>query len=737
MKAKRTLLVLLSFGTLPWAAVAFGAAPIQYQGQPVELTVGVSGSHGVRIALAPLDREGRAIALPASPALVAPNQPEPVMKWTSIAGSAEAKAGDYRVTVRANPLAVRVADSTGHVVQELQFDEQTTGGMTFACGDGPVLGMGEGAQQFDRRGALYPMRNGSGAWELQRLGSCIPVPYLIGTKGWALFVVSPWGRFDLRNERGVFLPQAKSPAGVDVIVLDARRPDELMKEFIGLFGRPAMPPKWALGYMQSHRTLESARQMVEIADTFRRKNLPCDAVIYLGTGFCPAGWNTGHGSFAFNPKVFERDPAEVIKDLHARNLRVVLHVVPQGKKSLHGTIPPPSEEMPDGNHIATHWLEHRKVFAMGVDGWWPDEGDWMDIPSRIARHRMYFEGPVSGRPNERPWSLHRNGFAGIARYGGWVWSGDVESRWSTLAAQVSVGQNFSLSVSPFWGTDTGGFVPTKELTGELYARWFQFSAFCPSFRSHGRTWHLRLPWGWNTGEPGPIEARDSPEASELHNEAVEPICRDYLNLRYRLMPYTYTIAREACDTGLPMMRALWLHYPQDPRAVAEGREYLWGRDILVAPVVEKGAAERTVYLPAGDWYDWWTGEKVKGAREIVRKVDLATMPLYVRAGAILPLDPVRQYVAQTVDEPTTLQVYPGADGQFVLYDDDGATLDYLRDQGTWTQLTWSDRERRLRIAPKPGTTSKPKARRVFKVRLVSEGTFKTVEYGGQPAEIAL
>jgi alpha-glucosidase/alpha-D-xyloside xylohydrolase len=308
------------------------------------------------------------------------------------------------------------------------------------------------------------------------------------------------------------------------------------------------------------------------------------------------------------------------------------------------------------------------------------------------------------------------------------------SRWATLAAHVPVGLNFSLSVSPFWGTDTGGFVATKELTGELYARWFQFSAFNPLFRSHGRTWHLRLPWGWNTGEYGPIETPGRPDESELHNAEIEPICRQYLELRYQLLPYNYTLMREASDNGLPLMRALWLHYPNDPEAVKLGDEYLWGRDILVAPVVEKGAKSRRVYLPAGDWYDWWTHEKLSGHRWIERPVDLRTMPLYVRAGAVIPLDPVRQFTAEKVNQPTTIAVYPGADGTFVLYDDDGSTLDYKRDIATWTGFQWNDRSRTLAIKPDSRTNSKATVARAFDILLVT-GERKSVQYSNRAVEV--
>src|SRR5712691_418890 len=203
----------------------------------------------------------------------------------------------------------------------------------------------------------------------------------------------------------------------------------------------------------------------------------------------------------------------------------------------------------DEQEASCYWNAHRKDFAMGVDGWWPDEGDPLDISSRLVRNRMYWEGPQLDRPNERPFALHRNGYAGMQRYASFLWSGDVYSTWETLKIQVPIGINTSLTGIPYWGTDIGGFVPTKEFTAELYLRWFQFGAFCTLFRSHGRAWKLRLPWGWNTGDPGPVEISnyseaDIPDSSQLHNEQVEPICRKYLDLRYRMLPYLYSAVRE-------------------------------------------------------------------------------------------------------------------------------------------------------------------------------------------------
>jgi alpha-glucosidase/alpha-D-xyloside xylohydrolase len=558
---------------------------------------------------------------------------------------------------------------------------------------------------------------------------------------------------------------------LEIFITSVREPADALAEYIRLTGRPVMPPKWTMGYIQSHRTLLGPDDPLQVARTFREKNLPCDALIYLGTGYCTNGWNVVNGTIDFNTNSFPR-PAEQLKALQAEHFKVILHVN-QAPRNLFGStvglafaegarkvepqgpyltrserealgVPVATGTAADFHsplHIRNYWAWHRPVFALGVDGWWPDDGDELPIEARLARHRCYYEGPLLERPNERPWSLHRNGYAGVSRYGGWIWSGDPQSRWATLAAHVPVGLNYSLSVSPFWGTDIGGFVITSELTGELYARWFQFGAFNPLFRSHGRTWHLRLPWGWNTGEPGPIESRDVTDRAELRNAEVEPICRKYLELRYCLLPYNYTLAREAVDSGLPMMRALWLHYPGDPEAVKLGSEYLWGRDLLVAPVVEKGATSRRVYLPEGAWFDWWTGEKLAGRRWIERPVDLATLPLYARAGAIIPLDPLRHYTSQTVTEATTVRVYPGADGQFVLYDDDGQSLGY-RDgsdaRTVWLQIHWNDKARRLTFEPDKRMKQTSANGRPFRVEVVGSNVPPaTMEYRGRKISLKL
>src|SRR5262249_28942143 len=196
-------------------------------------------------------------------------------------------------------------------------------------------------------------------------------------------------------------------------------PADALAEYVRLTGRPAMPPKWALGYLQSHRTLAGPGEPLQIARAFRERRLPCDGVIYLGTGYCPNGWNTAHGSLAFNPGAFDR-PEENLRALHDLNLKVILHVN-HAPRNLFGTSIEDISDSPD--HIRSYWARHKKTFALGVDGWWPDDGDELPLESRLARHRCYYEGPLKDRPDVRPWSLHRTGYAGSQRYGGWMWSG--------------------------------------------------------------------------------------------------------------------------------------------------------------------------------------------------------------------------------------------------------------------------------------------------------------------------
>ena len=698
-----------------------------------EIQIASISAHTVRITVLPM-RAGQAAAIPFDGSLVRRSWGDPLARLRSHAPPRVVRAGTLSVHVSPDPIILTFTTAKDEFVQRLSVDRDT-GIVSFATGNSPLLGLGEGGPQFDRRGSTDAMVSGQGGYHLETHGGRVPIPWIISTAGWALYFHQPYGAFDFTGPQSKFQPSSAN-APLDIFLVASPGPATIMAEYARITGHAEMPPFWSLGYQQSHRTLASREEVLAEAITFREKKLSCDALIYLGTGFCPSGWNTENGSFSWNSRIFP-DPKKMIEELHRDNFKIVLHDVILTDK-LRGTVHDPCE-LPrfDEEQASCYWSAHRKDFDLGVDGWWPDEGDPLDVASRLVRNRMHWEGPQTDRPNERPYALHRNGYAGMQRYASFLWSGDVYSTWETLKTQVPIAINTSLTGIPYWGTDIGGFVPTREFTAELYLRWFQFGAFCTLFRSHGRTWKLRLPWGWNTGDPGPVEIRNYdgasvPDSSQLHNEKVEQICRKYLELRYRMLPYLYSAVRECATTGMPVMRALWLHYPEDPVAVARQDQYLWGRDILVAPVVEKSATSRVTYLPHGNWYDFWTGERIEGGRQITRQIALETMPLYVRAGTLLPLGPVKQYTGESVEQPLSISIYPGADASFLLYEDDGRSFNYRNGEWMGIHLNWNDSRRVLTLNLAPGSRMLPTLRRNIQVQLLQEE--RHIVFNGNPVE---
>jgi alpha-glucosidase (family GH31 glycosyl hydrolase) len=718
-------------------------------GHDVEIQIAPVSDHTFRLTILPIEN-GEPGAIADDGSLVQKTWGAPVARMRGALRAQTVKAGGATIRITPDPLAFTIQNSAGETIQSIAIDRETAL-VTFQTGAAPILGLGEGGPQFDRRGQTFTNRSGQGGYQLRTFGGRVPIPFIIGSAGWAMFIHQPFGTFDFTGAESKFtplypttaiftppagrgqpaIPPPHAPLPIDLFFTASREPAVIMGEYARLTGHAELPPLWSFGYQQSHRTLAGRDAVLAELKTFREKQLPCDAMIYLGTGFCPSGWNTDNGEFGFNTRVFP-DPEAMFDQMHADHFKVVLHVAyPTGIPRMEGTVADKCDPTRRAEtQPSCYWEMHRPVFALGVDGWWPDEGDALNTPSRLVRNRMYWEAPQLDRPNERPYALHRNAYAGMQRYASFLWSGDVNSQWETLKNHVPNAVNTSLSGVPYWGTDIGGFVPTAEYDGELFTRWFQFAAFNPLFRSHGRIWPLHLPWGWNVGEP-PKETMDEtrsyhPDPSVFHNTAVEPICKKYLELRYRMMPYLYSAVRECTQTGMPIIRALWLHYPDDATAAACGDEYLWGRDILVAPVVEKGATERKLYLPRGVWHDFWTNERHEGGQEVTRKVDLETTPLYVRAGAIIPMDPVRQYTAEKVDGPTDLRVFPGADGAFLLYDDDGSTFDYRK--GAWTviHLTYNDARKTLSLRAAHGA---PK--RKFQVN------GKEIDFQGRPVEVKL
>ncbi len=594
------------------------ASAITIAGQAVEVAVSSLSPTTVRIAVVPIEG-GRPASVPVDGALAQPDAARQVGAARTADTFKPIRAGNLTVRYTAQPPTILVEAPGGVPVQRLTLDAQSAG-MSFLLPKGPLLGMGQGGPQFDRKGSADRMRSGQGGYQLRTHGARAPIQWLVGTDGWGMFVHHPQGSFDLTGSEGKFAPNADG-LPLDVFIVASSDPKVIMEEYARITGHPELPALWTLGYMQSHRTLAGPDEIMSVARTFREKKLPCDALIYLGTEFTPSGWNTRNGEFTWHQGNFP-EPKRMIDDLHAQHFRVVLHIVIEGRR-LSGTVQDPctpenavpsgrttDNRWPDDRNVACYWPYHKTLYDIGIDGWWPDQGDGLDVASRLNRHRMYWEGSQVWRPNERPFALHRNGAAGMQRYAAFLWSGDVQSLWETLKTHVPIAVNTGLSGIPYWGTDIGGFVPTPEYTGELHVRWFQFGAFCPSFRAHGRHWHLRLPWGWNGGDGGPKETNNfTPSPEELQNPRVEQILKKYLELRYRLLPYTYTAARECADTGLPMMRAMWLHHPDDPLAVARGDQYFWGRRH------PRGSGRRTGCDDP---------ESVSAARHVVRLLDRRT-----------------------------------------------------------------------------------------------------------------
>jgi alpha-glucosidase (family GH31 glycosyl hydrolase) len=704
--------------------------------QPIEVQITAVSTNTFRLALHAV-KNGLVGSIASDGSLVKESWGDPIARLRS-APADKIFVGDAHLTISFDPIAVTIMNSRGAQIQKLTWDEPS-GTLSFLTGSAPLYGLGEGGPQFDRRGSVDLMRSGQGGYKLATHGGRVPIPWIIGTSGWAIFFHQPFGTFDLSGATGKF-QTAKADAAalpLDLFVVTSEDPAVIMAEYAGITGRAELPPLWAFGYQQSHRTLASREEVLGVANAFREKKLPCDALIYLSTGFCPSGWNTENGSFVWNSRVFP-DPEVMLGGMRREHFHPVLHAVILSDK-LSGTAGDPCDLARfDETKASCYWDAHRKTFAMGVAGWWPDEGDPLDPVSRLVRNRMYWEGPQIDRPNERPYALHRNGYAGMQRYASFLWSGDVYSTWETLKTHIPIALNTALSGIPYWGTDIGGFVPTPEFTAELYLRWFQFGSFCPLFRSHGRAWKLRLPWEWNTGDPGPTEidrynGAAIPDSNQLHDARVEAICRKYLELRYRMLPYLYSAVHECTTSGMPIMRPLWLHFCDDPKAVACEDEYLWGRNLLVAPVVEKGATSRTVYLPKGGWYDFWSGEHFEGGREISRAVDLETTPLYARAASVLPLGPVKQYVSEEKDEPLSILIYPGADASFLLYEDDGASFNFRNGEWMGLELAWSDVHKTLDLRLADGSRMLSAEPRALVIQLGE--TRRNVLFEGKPMSV--
>ncbi|WP_127532939.1 glycoside hydrolase family 31 protein [Paenibacillus kobensis] len=570
-------------------------------------------------------------------------------------------------------------------------------------------GLGEKAGFLNKAGERYEMWNtdvySPHVQDIDALYQSIPfVVHDNGESCSGIFLDNPGRTFvDMRSFTDLFSLGCATGA-LRYYVITGPDMKSVVSRYTELTGRMAMPPKWSLGYHQSRYSYMDQEEVLTLARTFREKGIPCDA-FYLDIHYMES-----YRVFTFDPVRFP-DPKGMIAELKEMGIRIVPIVDPGVKKTaadetyregirsnyfckflegdlFSGKVWPGESVFPDfSNPEAAQWWGdlHSFYTEMGISGIWNDmnepsvfdsENKTMDIEvmhhnNGVPRthgelHNLYglwmskatYLGLERLLEGERPFVLTRAGYAGIQKYAT-VWTGDNRSYWEHLAQSIPMIMNLGLSGVAFTGADVGGFA--SHSGGELLARWTQAGSLLPYFRNHSELGSIRQePWAFG--------------------EAVEDICRTYISLRYRLMPTIYSLFREAHETGIPLVRPLVLEYPNDPNVSNLNDQFMLGTDILAAPVTKPGVLCRSVYLPEGEWFDYWTGERLEGGRYVLADAPLETMPLYVRAGSVI----VQQAEAvQHTSAPAAvsrhLELFVPASGCSSMqrhYEDDGLTDEY-------------------------------------------------------------
>jgi alpha-glucosidase len=587
--------------------------------------------------------------------------------------------------------------------------------LTYSLGkDEKLLGLGQDNRsngRLDRRGTIRELWAGQKI-ESGNVTAQYPVPFLLSTgrngRAYGVFIDDVHRMvFDLgKTDPGVLRLDADG-GEIDLYVIDGPKPADVVERYTSLTGRPSLPPLWALGYWQSKCTYYDWTQLDEAYDQLAKRGFPVDVMVI------DADWPEVITDYRWAQRWIGKDftPADKIKGYAEKGVHIVMSQSgpmiksesptfasgwAQGVFATDGKGNPVEAGYYGGKLLDfTHpkmndwlWPQTRVLDEEGISGWWLDltepEGEppqthyYGGTPAEI--HNQYaflntlsFEGvQLAVHPDQRPFVLTRAGSAGLERHHAAVWTGDVYSDYATLRAHPPEMLNSGLSGFAYWTSDTGGFLVGDYKNdrfgahARLYERWMQFSAFGPITRAH--------------------KAGGVPEPYAL-GTATEQGARHYLQLRYRLMPYIYSYAWEASQTGLPLVRALLLEFPDDPRSVsAPGDEYLFGRELLVAPVLHEGLTNRKIYFPPGRWFDWDYGYEYEGGRDWVVSAPQNRIPVAVRAGAIIPMAPDMKNTAEKSWDPLTLEIYPSGKSSFTLYRDDGKTFAYRQGRYTLTKF---------------------------------------------------
>ena len=624
------------------------------------------------------------------------------------------RTSELEIRVRANPFGVAFYDRAGHLISQddaarpLSWEGSRVRAWKSMPADEQYFGLGEKAGPLDRRGHTYVMWNtdvyGWGANSDPLYGD---LPFFIGLRhgnAYGIFFDNTYrSSFDFGVQTPGLYSFGAEGGEMNYYFFWGPNPQKVLNRFTDLVGRLPMPPLWAIAYHQCRYSYYPDKVVRFIADNFRIRHIPCDAI------FLDIHYMNGYRIFTWNKSRFP-DPAGLTSYLHQQGFHVVTIIDPGVKvdpnywvyqqglagndfarlpdgKPFTGPVWPGPSAFPDftADRVREWWGSLFKgLISDGVDGIWNDmnEPSVFDTPTKTMPDDVIFydhglespetkihnvygmqmsratrEGLLRLKPNERPLVITRATYAGGQRYAA-VWTGDNSSTWKHLSMSVSEIMGMGLSGLALAGADIGGFAGGA--TPELYTRWLETGVFYPYCRTH-------VEYGAPSQEPW------------SYGNRLEAVNRQSIDLRYRLLPYLYNAFHETSTTGVPVMKALLLDYPDDPEAVDQNDEFLFGDDLLISPVVKDDAIRWGAYLPQGAWYDFWTDRRYTGPAHITVNAPIDHIPVFVRAGAIIPTRPVVQYVSQAPIDPLTFEIYPDAPGVSSsrdYYEDDGISFDF-------------------------------------------------------------
>ncbi len=622
---------------------------------------------------------------------------------------------------------------------------------------------------------------------LQQTNMDICVPIIHSVKGYALF----WDNYSptdfIDNAQGMSFNSASGDC-IDYYFMFGGNADGVIRQIRLLTGDAPMFPLWTYGYWQSKERYASQDEIVGVVKKYREQRIPLDGIVqdWRYWGEKDPQWNAVE---FLNPHF--PDPQKMVNDIHSLNAHAIISVWPcfgpatniykeMDEKGMLLDFPSSPNGIgkvydaynPAARDLLWNYM-NRNIFSLGMDGWWLDatepeqanhNSDILNTKTYLGTYRnvrnafpLLTVGGIHERQralasDKRVFILTRSAFAGQQRFGANSWSGDIVSNWGVLRKQISGGLNFSLSGIPYWNTDIGGFYSNNYYPGgvnnptfhELYVRWLQFATFTPMMRSHGTQTPREIYQFGRKGDWG------------------YDIIADYINLRYRLLPYIYSTSYQVTQHAGSMMRALMMDFPHDTRVYDMDSEYLFGTSILVNPVTEpmyigrngdktllnfNEVKRQNVYLPKGyDWVDFWTGKTIKGGQDIVREVPIDIMPLYIKAGTILPMGPFVQYAEEKDWNNLEIRIYKGADGEFVLYEDENDNYNYEKGKFSTICFRWNDNKQELQIDKRKGTFPGMLKERKFRFIIVDEANgiginesskYTEVNYAGKEMTIRL